>query len=223
MQYARINGARLVALEPTNFGADFQALFGQTDVGGYEAYLIDRDRGFMNPFSAARRGTESRALWGELYRDVIAQEHFSETAGKLRMIYIEREGTEGEKVHKILAPRYGFPVPNDDCEIANGAVVQFQRGTLIPHETLPDKRSAIVRFEHYGLGPDNVSYFHRLDNYASGKKYVDRFFGPSLGAAGRFDVYAAGLPSHSGDDWVASRPKYGSKPNPEITMELDRK
>ncbi len=215
MQYAKVvtpAKEALVALEPSNWGADYQKLFDQTDVSGAELWAAYSHANFNNPLQKSDEARyEAMHGWAEILRDVVREDgRGTDDKGRLGMNYVSHAGTEWEKTHKgIWAPKSGFWVPT-----ADGI---FYEGTLIPFETVQDKKEAVRRLEAKGIPANQVSYFFRLDNYED-DRFVGRFFGPDWLDSGRFYVDAGRLPSNSGNGGVASRPAYGK---PEIVMEVD--
>ena len=106
----------------------------------------------------------------------------------------------------MWAPKSGWYVPTQDGV--------FHEGTMIHFETTDSKDEAVKAWEKAGLDADYTSYFYRPSDYKDRDRFVGRGFGPSLDGHGRFGVYAGRLPSVSGDDRVASRPKY------EVAMKI---
>ena len=220
MQYAKA-GDRLISIGLVNFGAPFKELHRQTDVGIYELFSFEGHEGFRNTLSVVNQNRfDERGYWAEITADMIAKDSAGETKGMLPVTCIANAGTEMEKVYKRKAPKPGYYMPTDECEKVNGVLVPFHPGTGIPFRTTEDREEAMRAWERHGLNPDYVSFFDRQDSYKNGNRFVGRVFDPGLGAAGRFYVYACRLPSLSGDDGVASRPKYDGHPNPEIVMEI---
>ncbi len=205
MQYAKVvTSARkaLVALEPSNWGADYQTLFGQTDVSGAELWTAYSHNNFNSLLQKADEARyKARRGWAEIFRDVVRSGGSgTDNKGRLNMDYVSHAGTEWEQTHNVWAPKNGFWVPT-----ADGI---FYEGTLIPFETVQNKKEAVRRLKAKGIPANQVSYFFRLNNYES-DRFVGRGFSPGWGDYGRFGVDASGRPSHSGDGWVASRPAYG--------------
>ena len=104
MTYAEIitpSGTRKIAFEPTNFGAPYQALFDQTDVSGYEEWLLESHDNFRNPFAqASQRRYDEMGYWGVIHRDRIPQQEArADDRGRLHITYISHDGTEWKKEH----------------------------------------------------------------------------------------------------------------------------
>ena len=220
MQYAKA-GDRLISIGLVNFGAPFKELHRQTDVGIYELFSFEGHEDFRNTLSVVNQNRfDERGYWAEITADMIAKDSAGETKGMLPVTCIANAGTEMEKVYKRKAPKPGYYVPTDECEKVNGILVPFQPGTGIPFRTTEDREEAMREWEKHGLNPYYVSFFNRPDNYKAGDRFVGRCFGPDFGGSGRFGVDTRRLPSCSGNDGVASRPKYDGHPNPEIVMEI---
>jgi hypothetical protein len=80
----------------------------------------------------------------------------------------------------------------------------FYEGTLIPRETVENKKEAVNRVKTRGIPTDQVSYFWRPERYES-ERFVCRSFCPGSLYDGRFAVYTSIDPMHLGSDRVASR------------------
>ncbi|MBI4170361.1 MAG: hypothetical protein HY514_01610 [Candidatus Aenigmarchaeota archaeon] len=201
-----------ILFEPQGWGppaTPYQNLHDQTDVSGYEMFVLESTDNFNNPFQKAMEALYMQRGWfGLILRDVIRKgSKGTDDKGKLNLDYVSHAGTEWEKKHNVWAPQNNWYVPNDDCERRNGVVIPFQPGTMVPFETVKSKAQAIKRFKKYGIDPKYVSYFFRLDNY-DGDRFAGRGFGPGVGGLGRFLASLGWLPSGSGDGWVASLPAY---------------
>ena len=215
MKYAELvipeKEPRRISFEPTNFGSPYQQLFGQTDVSGSEVFQAYGHNNFDNQFQQAdEQRYKDRGWWAEIFRDVVRAGSRGEVNGRLGLVYVSHAGIpELEKVHNVLAPKNGYWVPTNDGI--------FVPGTLIPFETVQDKKEATRRLESKGIPKEQVSYFYRLERYDS-ERFVGRSFGPDVDDGGRFVVDAGWHPSDSGDDGVASRPRYGED---EIVMRIN--
>jgi len=215
MQYAEIITPvrkALIALEPTGWDEPYQRLFDQTDTSGWEEWLLYKENNFNNLFQKAdEKRYKERSGFAVIFRDIVRNGGKGEKNGKLNIDYISHAGTEWEKKHSnIWAPKSGdFWVPTDDGV--------FYEDTLIPFETMADKKEAIKRLESKGIPKEQLSKFYRPERYGSGS-FVSRDFDPDFFDGGCFGVYASRRPFYSGDDGVASRPAYG---NPEIVMEVN--
>jgi len=213
MQYAEIITPvrkALIALEPTGWDEPYQRLFDQTDTSGWEEWLLYKENNFNNLFQKAdEKRYKERSGFAVIFRDIVRNGGKGEKNGKLNIDYISHAGTEWEKRNNVYAPKNGFYVPTNDGI--------FHEGTLIPFETVFDKKEAIKRLEVFGILKDQLSRFYRLERYDS-DRFVGRSFYPVDFYDGRFDVGANGRPSYSGYDGVASRPAYG---NPKIVMKAD--
>src|SRR3989338_6718735 len=133
MTYAEIitpSGTRKIAFEPTNFGAPYQKLFDQTDVSGYEEWLLESHDNFQNPFAqASQKRYDEMGDWAVIHRDRIPQQKArADDKGRLRITYISHAGTEWQKEHDVWAPESGWYMPTQDGV--------FHEGTLIPFETI---------------------------------------------------------------------------------------
>ena len=180
----------LVALEPTNFGAPYQALFDQTDVSGYDLWRAYSHNNFDNQLAKADEALyKSRGLFGEILRDKII-DSTGLVNGRLMMKYVSHAGLANQKEHDISAPINGYWVPTKD-----GIFVQE---TLIPFETVTDRKEAIKRLKAAGIPKEQVSYFYRNDNYHDAERFVGRNFVPGWGDVGRFLVGADWFPSYVG-------------------------
>ncbi len=217
MQYARVVTPvrdALVALEPTNWGAPCQALFDQTDVSGWELWHAYSHNNFNNPLQAADEVRyNARGSWAVILRDVVREGGRGEDdKGRLNVDYVSLVGTEWEQTHKdVWSPKNGWYVPTSDGI--------FHEGTLIPFETVQDKKIAIKRCEAKGIPPEQVSYFWRFYKHGE-KRFLGRHFYTDWGGGDRFDINARELPSDSGYDFVASlQACKGGKA--EIVMEVD--
>jgi len=215
MQYAGVIAQveRLIALEPTNWGAPLQKLFEQVYVSGWELYLAFRHNNFQNPLQQAdEQRYKERGSWTEILRDTVKEGGKGrDYKGRLDLVYISHAGTGWEKTHRIWAPFNGWYVPTDDGI--------FHEGTLIPFETLGDKKEAIRRCEAKGIPAEQVSYFNR-PSY-SGLMLMGRDFDMDSIVGGRFRVDAdAGSMAGFGDKSTASRPHYEGHGKPEIVMEV---
>ena len=220
MQYVR-TGQRLISVGLVNFGVPFERLHEQTDAGVYELFYVEGHSGFRNLFSIISQNRfDERGYWAEITADMVAQDSAGETNGMLPVTYISHKGAEMERTYRIVAPGSGFYVPTDECETVNGVLVPFQPGTGIPFKTVPDKEEAKKILEKYGLNPEYASFFIRPNNYTDGDRFVGRGFLQEWHGGGHFSVCADWIPSHSGYDRAASRPKYNGEPNPEIVMEV---
>lgn len=214
MAYAEIETIQRpakIVLEPAGWGMPYQMLHNQTDVSGYEMFLLESIDKFNNAFQQAMQGVYDQRGWFELIlRDVVRNSgRGTDDKGRLNIDYVSHSGMEWEKKRNVWAPKSGeFYVPNGDCEIINGVVIPFVPGTLVPFETVPNRREAIERFEKYDLNPAYVSRFYRRDNYDDGERFAGRCFDPVIDGDGRFIAYLDGRPSDSGVDWVASLPAY---------------
>jgi hypothetical protein len=201
MQYTRVKTDTRdahIALDPTNFGAPYQALFDQTDASGHEVWLAESHNNFVNPMQQASEQRYANGWWAEIFRDVVRKNGGTDDKGRLNVTYLSHAGTEWEKPHNVWLPRNGYWVPTKDGV--------FVPETLVPFETVQNRGEAIKRMEAAGLPENYVSYFYRLDSYSS-DRFVGRDFIPGLGD-GRFDVIAYRSPSSSGHGRVASRPAY---------------
>lgn len=211
MEYAKLTmpvRTALISMEPTNWGAPYQKLFEQTDESGWEEWLLYSDNNFNNPFQKAdEKRYKQKGWWAVIFRDIVREGGKGEKNGRLNLYYISHAGTEWEKKHNVWSPKSGFYVPTNDGI--------FHEGTLIPFETVQDKKEAVERLEAKSIPKEQVSYFYRLDKY-DGDRFVGRDFGPCWGVDCRFGVDAGWLPSYSGDGRVASRPAHRE---PEIVME----
>ncbi|MBI2232566.1 MAG: hypothetical protein HYU56_01490 [Candidatus Aenigmarchaeota archaeon] len=213
MTYAEIETMQKQAkilFEPSGWALSYQKLHDQTDVSGWEMFLLESHDNFNNPFAQAMQSLYTNKGWfGLILRDVIRDGGTgTDDKGRLHLTYVSHAGTEWEQAHDIKAPKNGFYVPNDDCETINGVVVPFQPGTIVPFETVKSKKEAVKRFEKHGLDPEYVSRAHRLDSYKDDPRFAGRDFGPGLDVDGRFDAGFVGRPSCSGFGWIASLPAY---------------
>ena len=212
MQYAEIETVQRkakIVLEPEGWGKSYQELHDQTDVSGYEEYLLASTNSFNNPFQQAMEGTfKQRGWFGIILRDVVRNGgKGTDDRGRLNLNYVSHAGTEWKKENNVWVPKNGWYVPNDDCEKINGIVIPFQPRTIIPFETVQTKAEANARFEKFNLNPAYVSYFYRLDNYGNNERFAGRVFDPAIGD-GRFGANFLRLSSRSSHDRVASFPAY---------------
>ena len=210
MKFAKV-GERLIALEPTNFGAKYQALFNQTNVSMAEQFAAYSHNNFQNPFAEANQALyDIMGWWAVISRDRIVDSRALKD-NKIEVVYVSHAGLSNEKTHKVAAPINGWYVPT-----ADGI---FIPETGVPFETVEKREKAVARLEKAGLPAEQVSYFYRNNSYAGegNDRFVGRDFDPGLGDGGRFSVDASRLPSGSGYDGVASFPAYRI---PEIVFEV---
>jgi hypothetical protein len=212
MQYAHVRTDTReahIALEPTNFGAPYQALFDQTDASGHEVWLAESHNNFSNPMQqTSEQRYKTRGWWAEIFRDVVRELGGTDDKGRLNVTYLSHASTDFEKEHNVWLPKNGYWVPTKDGV--------FMPETLVPFETVQNRNEAIKRLEAKGLPGNYVSYFYRLDSY-DGDRFVGRVF-PDVADDGRFRVNADWSPSYSGYVGVASRPAYGKS---DVVMEVD--
>ena len=208
MDYAKIKTPTRTAriyLEPTGFGKSFQELFNQTDVSGYEVWLLESYNNFQNPFAKASEAKyDEMGPWKEIFRDKIVESFGIDDKGRLKVKYVSHAGTEWEKEHTVRFPKDGFYVPTKDGI--------FVPGTLVPFRTVETKKKAIKEWEKAGLDPSYVSRSYRLDNYRNNPMVVTRSF-CTLFDDGCFFVDAGSLPCDLSydlyyDNNVASRKKF---------------
>jgi len=201
MDYAKIkSNGRLIALEPTGFGRPYQELFDQTDVSGYEVWLLESYNNFQNPFAKASQALyHKKGRWTEIFRDVIIESFGIDDKGRLKVKYVSHARTEWEKEHTVRFPKDGWYVPTKDGI--------FVPGTLVPLRTVETKEEAVKEWEKAGIDPRYVSQSHRLGDYKYDPRFVSRVFNPRLADDDRFYVNATEWPSNSGNYWTASRKK----------------
>jgi len=206
MDYAEIKTpireARIV-LEPTDFERSLLELFNQTDVSGYEVWLLESYNNFQNPFAKASEAFyKKKGSWEEIFRDKIVESFGIDDKGRLKVKYISHAETEWEKEHDVWFPKNGWYVPTKDGI--------FVPGTLVPLKTVKTKEEAVKEWEKAGLDPDYVSRSYRLGYYYYNKnnpKVVTRSFCSFLDN-GHFFVKANIPPFGAGYSNVASRKKY---------------
>jgi len=214
MKYAKLTTPTRtahVAFEPTNFSKPYKDLHNQTDVSGFELFVLDSHNNYDNPFHQARENLykqRGNKWFGLITRDIVREGRGADDKSRLNVQYVSHAGTQWEKVHNVWMPKNGFYVPNDDG--------LFHEGTLVPIETVEDRNEAIRRLKKSGMSGKMVSYFYRLDDYKD-ERFVGVGFGPVLVDYGRFFVYADRLPSGSGGEAVGSLPAYREH---EIAMEI---
>jgi len=199
MDYEKIMPIRKarIALEPTGFGKPYKKLFEQTDVSGYEVWLLESYNNFQNPFAMASEALyDKMEWWGEILRDVIVESFGIDDKGRLKVKYVSHAETEWEKEHDVWFPKIGWYVPTKDGI--------FVPGTLVPLKTVETKKEAIKEWEKAGLDPSYVSYFYRMDSYKD-SKFVSRYFFPHLFVSGRFFIRMDKNPSDSGIFYIGSR------------------
>ncbi len=207
-QLATTTRKALIALKPINYGFAYQQLHDQTNVSGYEMFLLESTNNFQNPFAEGMQDVYNQRGWFALIlRDVVRKGGTgTDDKGRLHLTYISHVGTEWEQSHNVWAPKTGFYVTNDDCETINGIVIPFRPGTLVPYETLPfsKKNVAIKRLEAKGIPREQLSGFYQLDSSKDDTWFASRVFSPGFGDGGRFSASLGRHPSCSGDDRVAS-------------------
>ena len=199
MDYEKITPTRTakIAIEPTDFGKPYKKLFEQTDVSGYEVWLLESYNNFQNPFAKASEALyDKMEWWAEIFRDKIVESFGIDDKGRLKVKYISHYKTEWEKEHDVWFPPYGWYVPTKDGI--------FVPGTLVPFRTVETKKEAIKEWEKAGLDPSYVSQSHRLGDYNKyGSRFVARYF-----FIDRFCISVDLYPSDSGRGEVASRKKF---------------
>jgi hypothetical protein len=199
MDYEKITPIRTarIALEPTGFGRPYKKLFNQTDVSGYEVWLLESYNNFQNPFAKASEALyDKMGPWAEIFRDVIVESFGMDDKENLKVRYISHYETEFEKEHDVWFPKIGWYVPTKDGI--------FVPGTLVPFRTVETKEEAIKEWEKAGLNAKYVSYFYRMDSYKD-SKFVSRYFFPHLFVSGRFFIRMDKNPSDSGIFYIGSR------------------
>ncbi len=219
MQYAIIETNQrkgLVALEPTNFGKSFNKLDSQTDESGWEEWVLYSSDGFDNEFAKADEARYAqRGWWGVNFRDrIVPADNAVDEKGRLHATYVSHAGLEWQKRYDVQIPAKGWYVKTDDGI--------FVPGTLVPFETLKNKKEAVQRNEARGIPAEQTSYLWRPNRYDS-ERIVGRDCGPGVGSSGRFSVYLGWLPSGSGSVRVGSRPAYKKRfwrRKPEIIMSV---
>ncbi|MBM3926367.1 MAG: hypothetical protein FJ320_10380 [SAR202 cluster bacterium] len=231
MRYAKvITSVReaLISLEPIGWGRPYRELQTLTDVSGYEKWLAYSTGNFSNPFQQADEDRfRSRGWWAEIVRDTVREGGKGvDRKGRLNLVYISHVGTEWERAHggkgEIWAPQNGWYVPTDDDVIKKGVWIPFHEGTLIPRETVQDRKEALRRLEARGISAQQASCLYRHDSYPE-EMFVGVGFYPWAHALGRFTADNSRLPSYHGGLGVGSRPAYNpaTDRNPEIVMEVD--
>jgi hypothetical protein len=220
----------LISLEPIGWGRPYRELHGLTDVSGYEKWLAYSQNNFDNPFQQADEARfGARGWWAEIVRDKVREGGRGvDKKGRLNLVYISHAGTKWERVHgergDIWAPPNGWYVPTDDDVIipARGIWIPFHEGTLIPRETVRDRKEALRKLEAKGIPAQQASSFYRHDAYPE-EQFVGVGFYPWVHALGRFTADNSRLPSYHGGLGVGSRPAYNqhADPTPEIVMEVD--
>lgn len=233
MQYAKvITSTRevLIPLDPVGWGTPYQGLYAQTDISGYEKWLAYSSGNFNNPLQKADEARfQDRGWWAEIVRDKVREGgKGTDAKGRLNLVYVSNANTEWERIHgrngDIWAPQNGWYVPtDDDIFIGNHRLwVPFHEGTLIPRETVQDRKVAIQRLESRGIPADQASCFYRLDTYET-PMLVGLGFYPWSHALGRATADNSRLPSYSGGLGVSSRLAYNSEddPRPNVVMQID--
>ena len=138
MQYIEINfsdgNQKRIANSLINFGIPYKKLHDQTDVSGSEVFQVYSHNNFDNSLQKAdEQRYKDRGWWAEIFRDVVRAGSRGEVNGRLDLVYISHAGIpELQKEHSVLVPQNGYWVPTDDGI--------FVPGTLIPFETVPDKK-----------------------------------------------------------------------------------
>jgi len=211
MDYAKIKTptrTAKIAIEPTGFGKPYKKLFEQTDVSGYEVWLLESYNNFQNPFAKASEAKYNEmGPWAEIFRDVIVESFGIDDKENLKVRYISHYKTEFEKEHDVWFPKIGWYVPTKDGI--------FVPGTLVPLKTVETKKEAIKEWENAGLDPSYVSYSLRLYDYEN-PRLVVRAFLPHSGY-GRFSILPENI-SYTGNNRMASRKKYE---NQKVLMKID--
>ncbi len=211
-----------IPLEISNFGSPYKILFDKAVASGAECWLAYSHNNFNNEFQKAdEQRYKDKGWFAEIFKDKVAPRTANSgetTYGRLPLRYIANAGTEFEKEIKVLAPKSGWYVPTDDDTFIkeNGIWIPFHEGTLIPFETVPDKKEAMKRLEKRGIPKEQVSFFYRLDNYDS-ERFVGRDFNPDIDGHGRFDIDANRRPDDSGNGRLGSR----SADEPKIVGEVE--
>ena len=202
MDYEKIMPIRKarIALEPTGFGKPYKKLFEQTDVSGYEVWLLESYNNFQNPFAMASEALyDKMEWWGEIFRDKIVESFGIDDKGRLKVKYISHAETEWEKEHDVWFPKNGWYVPTKDGI--------FVPGTLVPFRTVETKEEAIKEWEKAGLNAKYVSRSYRSDYYRNNPAIVCRYYFGFM-CDSLFFVYADMEPYSSGYSGVASRKKF---------------
>ncbi len=229
-----------IICEPSGWGymKSLQDVIDQTDIGGWEMYVLESENNFNNDFqkvleSARKRIDDGTASCGIkiVLKDIVRYGGKGyDNKDRFHTHYVSRAGTEWEKEHEIWAPKTGWYMPNDDCEQINGIVIPFIPGTLIPFETTLNEREAIERFEKYGLNPKYVSMFRQYNTYHDDEVHVAREFDtPSPSESwsfsdGRFSVIFGWISNVY--DYVVSLPTFrniSDLEESEILGEIDYK
>lgn len=211
MRYARIKKTgKLIPLKLEGSRKPYKELFEQTNTSGHEVWQLYSHNNFDNPLQQADEELyDKMGWWAEIFRDIVRDGgKGTDEKARLHIKYISNADTEQEKEHIVWAPKNGFWVSTSDGI--------FHENTLIPFETVSDRKEAIKRLGAKGIPADQVSYFWRLNSYKNDERFVGRF-DPGLGDCGRFRVDANRLPSNSGLGRVASRPAIEKQ---EIVMEI---
>ncbi len=191
-----------ILLEPIGWGQPYQALHNQTDVSGFELFVLDSHNNYDNPFHTGRENLYEQRGWHMLItRDRVHEGHKGVNGkGFLHVTYISHAETDWEKRHELWMPKCGWYVPTADG--------LFHEGTLVPFETVANRKEATKRLEAAGIPSNMVSFFYHPDSYKNDEMFVSVDFDLAFGGDGRFGVSASRRPSHSGLDGVASLPAY---------------
>ena len=100
MKYADLNGKKLVALEPGNFGKPLKELFELTDVSGSDLFRVYSSNNFRNPLAKAdKKLFEKMGYFDEVLRDYVIKDR----QGRGDIVYVSNAGTEHEHEPQLLA------------------------------------------------------------------------------------------------------------------------